>query len=92
MTQKLFKNDWKSSISISVFCKSYLSSPLLGENKVVPVDLAKKMAPLAGLRNILVHDYLEIDLKRIYEFLRNDLSDFSEFGKYISRYVFGKEE
>ena len=65
---------------------------MLGENKVVPVDLAKKMAPLAGLRNILVHDYLEIDLKRIYEFLRNDLSDFSEFGKYISRYVFGKEE
>ena len=65
---------------------------LLGENKVVPVDLAKKMAPLAGLRNILVHDYLEIDLKRIYKFLKNDLSDFSEFAKYISKYVFGKEK
>ena len=64
----------------------------LGENKVLPVELARKMAPLAGLRNILVHDYLEIDLGRIYEFLENDLSDFIEFAKQISKYVFGKEE
>jgi len=65
---------------------------LLGENKVLPVELAEKMAQLAGLRNILVHDYLEIDLNRIYEFLKTDLSDFREFAKYISKYSFSKEK
>jgi len=65
---------------------------LLGENKVLPVELAEKMAPLAGLRNILVYDYLEIDLNRIYEFLKTDLSDFREFAKYISKYSFSKEK
>ena len=59
---------------------------LLGENGVISAELAGKMAPLAGLRNILVHDYLEIDREKIYQMLRANLSDFSQFAKEISNY------
>ena len=64
---------------------------LLGENKIIPDEFAKKIAPMAGLRNILVHDYLEVDSNKIYDILQKDLSDFREFAKYVSIYVFGKK-
>ena len=59
----------------------------LGENNFISVELADKLAPMAGLRNILVHDYLEIDLEKIYFLLKNNLSDFNQFGREISESV-----
>jgi len=60
---------------------------LLGEHDLLPKTLAEKMAPMAGLRNILVHDYLDIDLKKLYLLLKNNLDDFRAFAKAISKKV-----
>jgi len=49
--------------------------------------LADKISPLAGLRNILVHDYLDIDLEKIHSLLTNNLSDFTQFAREISKNV-----
>ncbi|MBD3343138.1 MAG: DUF86 domain-containing protein [Candidatus Lokiarchaeota archaeon] len=59
----------------------------LGENDIISMELAQKMAPLAGLRNILVHDYLDIDLEKIHALLESNLSDFSRFAQEISENV-----
>ena len=34
---------------------------------------------MTGLRNVLVHDYLEVDLHLIYRILITELGDFDEF-------------
>jgi uncharacterized protein YutE (UPF0331/DUF86 family) len=34
---------------------------------------------MAGFRNILVHEYLEIDRRRVYRALRTELRDFETF-------------
>ena len=47
--------------------------------------LSKRLAPMAGFRNILVHEYLEIDRHRVYRVLREDLGDFELFLKAVSR-------
>ena len=47
--------------------------------------LSKRLAPMAGFRNILVHEYLEIDRHRVYRVLKNDLSDFERFIKAVSK-------
>ncbi len=60
---------------------------LLGEYKIISAELADKMAPLAGLRNILVHDYLDIDLEKIHLLLINNLDDFDQFAREISKSV-----
>lgn len=60
---------------------------ILGEVKIIPPDFAKKFAPVAGFRNILVHDYLGIDNQKVYEHLQNDLNDFDEFAKYIGKFL-----
>lgn len=59
----------------------YESFIILSEIGVLPIDFAKEIAPLAGLRNILVHEYLGIDWNHVYRNLQNlqNLVDFSEY-------------
>ena len=52
---------------------------ILAKHKIIPKDLGMRMEAMTGMRNILVHDYLEVDPHRIYNALRNDLADFDEF-------------
>ncbi|MCG2712885.1 MAG: DUF86 domain-containing protein [Candidatus Omnitrophica bacterium] len=56
---------------------------LLGVKKVIPVDFAKRIRAMVGLRNILVHEYVEVDLKQLYSVLQNNLDDFKEFAEFI---------
>ena len=58
---------------------------LLATHKVLPVPLSKKLASMAGLRNVLVHEYLEIDRRRVYRVLRDELGDFEKFIKAVSK-------
>ena len=55
---------------------------ILQEEGIIPIELADKMKMVAGFRNILVHDYLEIDNKIVYQSL-NHLHDFEEFAKHV---------
>lgn len=58
---------------------------LLASRKVLPTRLARKLTAMAGFRNILVHEYLEIDRRRVYEILRDDLGDFDRFIRAVSK-------
>ena len=49
----------------SIIPKSYRDSfPKLAEIGVIASDLAADLAPSAGLRNILIHDYVAVDRER----------------------------
>lgn len=59
---------------------------ILSEEGVLPKKFALKIAPMAGLRNILIHEYLKVDLEKIYEHLQN-LKDFEKFAQTIIVFV-----
>lgn len=58
----------------------------LGEKGVLPKSFAKKFSEVGGLRNILVHDYLKVDLALLFKNL-SKLSDFDSFARNIGRYL-----
>ena len=58
---------------------------LLVKRKIVSLRLARKLTPMAGFRNLLVHEYMEIDRHRVYATLENDLGDFDAFIKAVSK-------
>lgn len=60
---------------------------ILGKTGVLTHEFADSLKPLAGLRNILVHDYLEVDRKEIYQLLQEALADVEEFTKRIVDYL-----
>ena len=58
---------------------------LAGKAKTIPDKLAKKIASMAGLRNILVYDYLDIDRAKLYEIVQKNLGDFKKFAVCIAK-------
>jgi len=55
---------------------------ILIKNGYISKELGKRLISMVGLRNLLVHEYIKIDLSRLYEFL-NNLNNFKEFIYYI---------
>jgi len=55
---------------------------VLREENLLPETLANTMIQIAGFRNILVHDYLEIDHRIVFASLKR-LDDFKQFAEYI---------
>jgi uncharacterized protein YutE (UPF0331/DUF86 family) len=56
---------------------------ILGKNRVVDSAFAEKIAPLAGLRNRIIHDYTKIDYELLLRNIKEKLSDFEEFVEQI---------
>ena len=59
----------------------------LADLSILPRDFANRIAPMAGLRNILVHEYIEVDIKILKATLDEQLTDFIEFGAYIEKHL-----
>ncbi len=59
----------------------------LGHHGILPRDFAEKIHGMAGLRNILIHEYLRVDARKIYDYLKNRLGDFVEFMSHIQGYM-----
>lgn len=43
----------------------------MGELDVIEAEFAETLAPLAGFRNLLVHEYVELDWDLVYDHLQN---------------------
>ena len=59
---------------------------ILGEEGVLPKRFAARIRGMAGLRNILVHDYLEVDPRELRKHLRR-LNDFERYSRYVVEYL-----
>lgn len=59
----------------------------LGKAKVLDEEFANKLSNLAPFRNVLVHDYLEIDYQVVVDVMNNKLSDFKMFAKNIAEFL-----
>ena len=52
---------------------------LLEENHYLEHYITEKMIKVVGLRNLIVHEYGKIDLKRIFEAVHSDLHDLNDY-------------
>lgn len=59
----------------------------LGDAGVLDRDLAERLAGAAGLRNILVHRYGDIDRERLKQTILRDLKDLETFAVEVERLV-----
>ena len=73
-----FKNDWDDYGEV-------ISK--LGQHAVLPEDFAEGIRGMAGLRNILVHEYLRVDARKIHNLLVHKLHDFAEFMKLVQAHM-----
>lgn len=79
-----------SSLGLRKPATGFEAIEILGENNIIPSQFSDKFAPIVGFRNILVHDYLKIDLDKVYQHLKEDLKDLNLFAKLISNFLKNK--
>ncbi|NCF74930.1 MAG: DUF86 domain-containing protein [Xanthomonadaceae bacterium] len=60
---------------------------ILGENKILPLEFAQKIAPVVGMRNRIVHRYEKLDKNLFIEKFRKNISDFKTYLKIINDFT-----
>ena len=61
--------------------------PILAAHKLISQELAETLGSMAGMRNVLVHEYLEVDAERLYSIMSDNLGDFEKLIKAILKLV-----
>jgi len=61
---------------------------ILGREGIINKKLAFDFAPAVGFRNILIHDYLEIDYEQVADKINNRLGDFKKFAQQVAKFYF----
>jgi uncharacterized protein YutE (UPF0331/DUF86 family) len=68
----------------------------LVELGILPAEFAERIAKSAGLRNILVHDYNDVDRRIVYGSIASCLADYPRYveaiGRFLERDGWGAEE
>lgn len=59
----------------------------LGENKILPMDFALKIAPSVGLRNLVVHKYGKVDVKKMIDDIKSEIVQYLEYLKHIQQFL-----
>lgn len=59
----------------------------IAEQNIIPVEFALKIAPSTGLRNILVHEYEEINDEIVYHSINTCLQYYLDYMNLINRYL-----
>ena len=60
---------------------------ILAEESIVPPDLSPTLREMGRFRNLIVHDYAQIDNARVYGILKKRLGDFDAFAEAIRAYL-----
>ena len=60
---------------------------ILAENKILPEEFARRIAPVVGLRNRLVHRYEKVAVEILLNTIRKSKEDFKEYVKHILLYL-----
>jgi len=59
---------------------------ILGSNEIIPSGFAKQIEGMAGFRNILEHEYVKLDLNKLFDNFQR-LDDFRQFARYIVDFI-----
>lgn len=55
----------------------------LGRAEILPPLLVERLEKMAGFRNILIHEYEEVDENRVYQAVHQDIDDLVAFAKTV---------
>lgn len=60
---------------------------ILVEEQIIPQGLGRRMAGMAAFRNVLVHDYLKLDLDRVYKIVKGQVKNFEALARIYSDFL-----
>jgi uncharacterized protein YutE (UPF0331/DUF86 family) len=55
--------------------------------KFIPPELEEKWISMIGFRNTLVHEYIDIDRKIVYDVLQNNIQDLENLKRAFAQFL-----
>ena len=65
---------------------------LLAQHKLLDRSLAKRLRRAVGFRNVLLHEYVEVDWKIVMRVITSDTKDLAAFGKAVLAIIETREK
>jgi uncharacterized protein YutE (UPF0331/DUF86 family)/predicted nucleotidyltransferase len=65
---------------------------MLAQEGILEGELARRLAAAVGLRNVLVHGYLDVVSEWVYRIIRDDLGDIEAFARHIVTFLQGDHD
>jgi len=59
--------------------------------KVLPVDLTESISDSAGLRNLLVHEYAEVEAERVFSSIPQAMKEYTSYCKCVLKFLSKKK-
>lgn len=59
---------------------------ILAKQGVIPIELVKPLKAMIGLRNLIAHEYGDLDFITIYRIVQEDLGDLNRFLEAVIKY------
>lgn len=59
----------------------------LAENGIMPKDFALKIAPSVGLRNLVVHKYGNVDIKKMVDDIKAEIGQYKDYLSYVDTFI-----
>ncbi len=72
--------------------QNFESFILMGENNFIPTELANQLAPSGSFRNVLAHEYDDIDPTQVFNAFQKALSQYPQYVRAIQNYLDTLEE
>jgi uncharacterized protein YutE (UPF0331/DUF86 family) len=81
-------NSHLTAVSLGRVAATYRESfALAAEAGALPAELAEELAPSAGLRNILTHEYVAVDLSIVAAAVPRARAGFAEYVRAVARFL-----
>lgn len=65
---------------------------MAGEAGAIDTELAERLAPSVGMRNVIIHEYERLDLERLAAAVPLALEDYREYVRHVARFVLEQTE
>lgn len=60
---------------------------ILFENKIIDNNMKTNLCNMAGFRNILVYDFVNLDREVVYDIIKNNIKDIENFRDIVMNYI-----
>lgn len=60
---------------------------VLAENGIVSKEFALKIAPSVGLRNLVVHKYGKVDIKKMVDDIKAEIGQYEDYLHYVDTFI-----
>jgi uncharacterized protein YutE (UPF0331/DUF86 family) len=86
-------NSHVCAVELGYVADTYADSfPLAAKAGLIDKDLAERLQPSAGLRNVIIHEYIKIDYQRVADAIPMAIEQYGRYVEQVARWLLDRQK